>query len=402
MLKNQKILVKCSVIALLIAVMVSLSGCYSGAMYLINRLNPSQSTEATENSGNGTSSSQSSGTENTGLDPSLSGADLIKSIVKSDAEPSVYGSAGTDVFEFSEVVRKVQDSVVQIYTASGAGSGVIISAELGWVITCNHVIDGENAYTVELSDGSRYNATLRGADADSDLAILKITPDEGETLTAASLGKSANLVVGEKVVVIGNPLGTLGGTVTQGIISATERQISFSNSDGSTTVMTLIQTDAAINSGNSGGAMFNLKGELIGIVNAKYSSSGVEGLGFAIPIDEAYDVACELIEYRYVRGIPDDGLTLYTQSYSSFYSGTYNTVLYATASKYNSALTGKRIVAVNGVAVSSAAEYKRAIANCKVGDTITIQYVQNSRTGSVSTTTIELREKIPDYISSGS
>ncbi len=395
MLKTKKIILKCLAIIVLITVLFSFSSCYNGAMYLISHLGGSSNSESDE-----ASNSTSNSTGSTDSDDPLSGMDLTSSITKSDAEASEYGSAGTDVFEISEVVRKVQDSVVQIYTAGGAGSGVIISDEPGWVLTCNHVIDGQTAYTVELSDGTRYDATLRGADEDTDLAVLQITPEEGETLTDVPLGKSANLVAGEKVIVIGNPLGTLGGTVTQGIISATERQISFSNSDGSTTVMTLIQTDAAINSGNSGGAMFNLKGELIGIVNAKYSSTGVEGLGFAIPIDEAYDVALELINYRYVRGLPDDGLTLYTQSNFSFYSGSYNTYLFATASKFNSALTNKQILSVNGISVSSAAEYKNAIAGCKVGDTIEIKYVKSSRSGETATTTITLQEKVPDYITS--
>ena len=220
MSKSKTIAVKISLVAILLAVLVSLSGCYSGAMYLIDLISPSESTGSETVAG-----SDPSAASGTASDPSLSGAELIRSIVKSDSEPSIYGSAGTDVFAVSEVVRKVQESVVQIYTESGAGSGVIIDTEYGWVITCNHVIDGATDIIVELYDGSRYNATLRGADSDTDVAILKITPSE--KLTAATLGKSENLVVGEQIVVIGNPLGTLGGTVTQGIISATERRISF-------------------------------------------------------------------------------------------------------------------------------------------------------------------------------
>ncbi|MBQ3639091.1 MAG: trypsin-like peptidase domain-containing protein [Clostridia bacterium] len=395
MFKNKTTAVKISLVALLLAVLVSLSGCYSGAMFLLDRISPAEDT---------TASSETPTNDPSSADPgsTVPKEDLIGSIVKTNAEPSIYGSAGTDVFEFSQVVRMVQNSVVQIYTESGAGSGVIIS-DYGLVITCNHVIDGASRYIVELSDGSRYNATLRGADSDSDLAILKIEPKEEKPLTAVSLGKSDNLVVGEKVIVIGNPLGTLGGTVTQGIISATERRISFSNDDGTTTVMTLIQTDAAINAGNSGGAMFNLKGELIGVVNAKYSSTGVEGLGFAIPIDEAYEVAKELIDHGYVRNIPDDGLTLATKTYYkdywAYYSGSYNTALQVTASKYNGALVGKYIVAVNGTEVSSAVEYKTVIADCKVGDVITIQYVSQIGSSNRQTTTITMREKVPANIS---
>lgn len=396
MFKSRKRTLQISLVALLLVVMISLSGCYSGAMALINLLTPETETEAGNNS-------STNPTADTDFDDSVSREDLIKSIVKINSEASVYGSAGTDVFAVSEVVRKVQESVVQIYTESGAGSGVIIDPEYGWVITCNHVIEGASNLVVELFDGTQYNATLRGTDSDTDIAILRIDPTK-RTLTAAELGKSENLVVGEQIVVIGNPLGTLGGTVTQGIISSKERRISFNNNDGTTTVMTLIQTDAAINSGNSGGAMFNLKGELVGVVNAKYSSTGVEGLGFAIPIDKAYEVACELIQYQYVRGVPDDGLTLATKMYYTdyrayIYGGSYNTALQVTASKYNNTLVGKYIVSVNNIEVKSAAEYKAAIADCKVGDTLNIQYVSQIGSNNRYTTTITLQEKIPSYIS---
>lgn len=385
MFKSRKRTIQISLIALLLVILISFSGCQSGALALINLLSPETETEAESNSSNLAADSD--------LDSSLSREDLIKSIVKVNSESSVYGSAGTDVFAVSEVVRKVQDSVVQIYTESGAGSGVIISSELGWVITCNHVIEGASTYIVELSDGTQYYATLRGADSDTDIAILKIAPSEA--LTAATLGASEDLVAGEQIVVIGNPLGTLGGTVTQGIISATERQISFTNNDGSTTVMTLIQTDAAINAGNSGGAMFNLSGELIGIVNAKYSSTGVEGLGFAIPIDKAYEVACELIQYGYIRNIPDDGLTLQNQTDYGVRG------LLVTGSKYNDVLLYKYIVSVNGIEVSSVSEYKDAIAGYNIGEEIVIQYVSARRPYYISsstryTTVIKLQEKIPN------
>ncbi|MBQ9132104.1 MAG: trypsin-like peptidase domain-containing protein, partial [Clostridia bacterium] len=234
---------------------------------------------------------------------------------KTGSAPSLYGSAGEDVFAVSDVVRMVEDSVVVIdvtvrsnsifggsTTSTGSGSGVIISAD-GYILTCNHVVENAESVVVTLNSGSKYEAALVGSDASSDLAVLQIAPKE--TLTYARQGCSADLVVGETVVAIGNPLGTLGGTVTDGIISATERTISMS--DG--TQMTLLQTNAAINSGNSGGGLFNLDGKLIGIVNAKYASEGVEGLAFAIPIDSAFLVEQDLIRYGYVRGVVDDGLS---------------------------------------------------------------------------------------------
>ena len=403
-MKKRRILLH--LLPLLCVLVLLFTSCESGALFLINHVFPTTETTDSTNSTlfNQLPSAKSSASTDRGQ---VDDSTLLDSVVKAQSNPSLEGSAGESPLSISSVVRMVQDSVVQIYTAAGSGSGVIISAQNGWIITCNHVIDGATAYTVELSNSKTYSAQLIGTDSDSDLAILKITPGEGETLTAATLGVSDDLVVGESVVVIGNPLGTLGGTVSQGIVSAKERQISFQNNDGSTTVMNLIQTDAAINSGNSGGAMFNRKGQLVGVVNAKYASSGVEGLGFAIPIDRAYEVMKELIRYGYVRGIPDDGLTLQDQYVTSNYSfriygNSYYTVLYVSASQYNSELNRCVIVSVNGTTVSSASEYKAAIANCKVGDVLTIEYKTVDRWGnisnSISTTTLELREKVPSGI----
>ena len=235
------------------------------------------------------------------------------------------------------VVYRVADSVVEIttetivksgrigqYVTSGAGSGVIVSAE-GFIITNNHVISGADSIVVTLTDGTKYAATLIGTDEQSDIALLWI--DAGsKQLTVATMGASFDTVVGEDVLAIGNPLGSLGGTVTEGIISATARQISIEGTD-----MTLLQISAPINPGNSGGGLFNMAGELIGIVNAKCSSDDVEGLGFAIPIDTAYDIICELYRYGYVRGRVTTGLTLVDVSsvnpalryFNSTYTGVY-------------------------------------------------------------------------------
>ncbi len=316
---------------------------------------------------------------------------------KSEAEGSIYGSAGEEVFEISQVVRKVQDSVVVIDTDTGSGSGVIISED-GYILTCNHVVESARQVVITLNSGSQYSAALVGSDATSDLAVLKIEPQE--TLCYVEQGSSADLVVGEVVVAIGNPLGSLGGSVTDGIISATERKISMS--DG--TVMTLLQTNAAINSGNSGGGLFNLNGQLIGIVNAKYASAGVEGLAFAIPIDSAYLVQLDLIQYGYVRGVIDDGIQtldvteadlLWNPFYYSRF-GITSAGVYVHSSTYSEELkNADRIISVNGTTVNSTAEYNKAIENLKVGDTLTIVA---SRAGNQFTVTLTLQEYIPDAI----
>ena len=328
-------------------------------------------------------------------------------IVRPDPNPSIFGSAGEDAYAVSGVVHKVQDAVVVIdvtikgnspfgnpITTTGAGSGVIISDE-GYILTCHHVIDGATTITVTLRNGNAYTATLVGSDEMSDLAVLKIFANE--TLTFVEQGHSADLVAGEQVVAIGNPLGTLGGTVTVGYISATERTVV--TSDG--TEMTLIQTDAAINSGNSGGGLFNLAGQLIGIVSSKYSASGVEGLAFAIPIDSAYPVQLDLMQYGYVRGVIDHGLTLLDiteenlKQYHAFY-GIDKVGVYVVESIYATDLKNSdRILSVNNVEVNTIAEVKELLKGCKVGDTLTIVA---DRKGETVVSTLTLQEYVPDRI----
>lgn len=324
-----------------------------------------------------------------------------------ESEPSIYGSAGEDAFEISGVVSKVQDAVVVInvtitgasafgkpITSTSAGSGVIISSE-GYILTCNHVVEGASSVKVTLRNGTDYNAVLVGSDEASDLAVLKISSDE--PFTYVEQGHSAHLVAGEQVVSIGNPLGLLGGSVTVGYISATERNIV--TSDG--TEMTLIQTDAAINSGNSGGGLFNLAGELIGIVNAKYSASGVEGLAFAIPIDSAYPVQLDLMQYGYVRGVIDHGLTLLDITQENlaqyhYYYGIDKIGVYVVESKYATELKNSdRILSVNDVEVETIADVKNVLSTCAVGDTITIVA---DRKGETIECELTLQEYVPDRI----
>ena len=193
----------------------------------------------------------------------------------------------------SDVAKLTSDSVVEIttqseatnffnqkYTTQGAGSGVIITED-GYIITNYHVIDGANAANIRLKDGTEYSVRLVGTDQNKDLALLKI---DAEGLTSAVYGNYNEVKVGDSAIVIGNPLGELGGTVTEGIISSLDREILV---DGQS--MQLIQTNAQINPGNSGGGMFNINGELIGVVVAKSSALEIEGIGFAIPIDIVKD-----------------------------------------------------------------------------------------------------------------
>ena len=181
----------------------------------------------------------------------------------------------------------VTDSWLQSYVTQGAGSGVIVDSR-GYIVTNNHVISGARSITVTLKSGKQFSARVVGADANNDVAVIKI---EGSGFIAATYGNSGDLSVGDLAVAIGNPLGQLGGTVTTGIISALDRELTI---DGK--VLTLLQTDASINPGNSGGGLFDGEGNMIGLVVAKSGGSNVEGLGFAIPINIVAPLVKDMIE----------------------------------------------------------------------------------------------------------
>ncbi len=208
---------------------------------------------------------------------------------------------GPAVVGITSTVNNVM-SIFGTTTSQGTGSGIIISAD-GYIVTNNHVIDGASKVTVTLNTGDEFEAKVIGSDSKTDLAVVKIKP--GETLTVAELGDSSQIQVGERAVAIGNPLGMeFFGSTTQGIISAINRSINVDNR-----TMNVIQTDAAINEGNSGGALVNAYGQVIGINAVKISSSSVEGMGFAIPISEAKPIIQDLIEYGYVKGRPVLGIS---------------------------------------------------------------------------------------------
>lgn len=290
-----------------------------------------------------------------------------------------------EAYTIRSVASMTMDSVVEIttetvttgsflgqYVATGAGSGVIVRED-GLIVTNNHVIDGASAITVRLRSGEEYEATLLGTDAETDIALLRI---DAKGLSAAVMGDSSGLLVGDEVVAIGNPLGSLGGTVTNGIVSALERQITI---DGQT--MTLLQTNAAINPGNSGGGLFNLSGELIGVVNAKSSGEDIEGLGFAIPINTAKPVIEDLLNYGYVRGKVKLGVSLldiYSDSYVRYYGvpvqGTYVSEVTDNSDGAKAGLqSGDRILTVNGTAVKASTDVSDVVKGSSVGDRILLE-----------------------------
>lgn len=305
-----------------------------------------------------------------------------------------------------EVTNKTKDSVVEIktesvsadawmqqYVTEGAGSGVVMTAD-GYIMTNNHVIDGASKITVATSDDKEYEAKLVGTDSITDIAVLKIS---AKNLTPATYGNSDQLAVGDMAVAIGNPLGELGGTVSAGIISALDRELAI---DGKT--MTLLQTDASINPGNSGGGLFNGDGQLIGIVVAKSSGSNVEGLGFAIPINKAADVAQQLMDKGYVSDQPSTGMSYAessqgngaaqffgnsqdSQSQSSS-AAVYIQEVTGTNAKKAGFQSGDLVYAVDGTRITSFNTLSSIVTSHKVGDKLTYTIVRGNQTKEIKLT----------------
>ena len=327
----------------------------------------------------------------------IGGAYLIartnqSSVIYQDTS-KIVSTGSQDSSTIKSVVDQCANSVVEIqtesvtngsnpfqqYVSSGAGSGVILTQD-GYIVTNHHVIEDANSITVRTRSGDEYNASLVGSDEQSDLAVLKI---DATGLTPAVLGDSTTLEVGDLAIAIGNPLGELGGSVTSGIISALDREMTI---DGQT--MTLLQTDAAVNPGNSGGGLFNANGDLIGIVNAKSSGENVEGIGFAIPISTASDIIDELIANGEVTSRPTLGVSLYnvedemTASQLGVDStGVYIVQIVDGGAADNAGLrSGDRIVSVDGSEVSSASDVRAALNKHKIGESISITVERNGQT----------------------
>lgn len=289
-----------------------------------------------------------------------------------------YVSTDSTVYSTTaEVVRHVADSVVEIrtesvttqwgmqYIVSGAGSGVIVSHDEDYgkyyIVTNNHVVSGASNITVTLRSGDSYAATFIATDVPGDIAVVSI--DETRTLNVAVWGSSETLQIGEDVIAIGNPLGSLGGTVTKGIISATARSIPVGNY-----TMTLLQTDTAINPGNSGGGLFNMRGELVGVVNAKTSDEEVEGICFAIPADTARAIYTDLVENGVVTGRVTLGITVAA-------NGNTGAIIVSDASgaKSGTFAVYDRIAEINGAQISSLLDYNDALAAIEPDETVAVK-----------------------------
>ena len=361
-----------SVVALVLVAAVGFAGGYVGSMVGDDHRLVIQTSDRSEQISNALASSTSTGGDD--LSTAQVAALVTPSVVPITTEAVIYSNWSW----FGQ--RQVE---------SGAGSGVIISDD-GYILTCAHVVDGASNVTVTVGD-TDYTATVVGSDTASDVAVLKI---DAEGLTPAVVGDSDALAVGESVMAVGNPLGNLSGTVTNGIISALNRDVSIQSNNGSVLNLTLIQTNASISPGNSGGGLFNMAGELVGIVNAKSEDSGAEGLGFAIPINTAIAIAQDLQENGYVSGRPYLGITYVAVTDESTAQqlgvnayGIYVVDVVPGSSADKAGLQpGDRIVSIDGSEIASRDDVTSIIDQHTAGDTISITVARDGQMVTVSAT----------------
>lgn len=307
------------------------------------------------------------------------------------------------VLSTEEIAAKVRPSVVGIQTyrteypmqVYGTGSGIIMSED-GYIVTNAHVVSGATGgILVILDNNEEYEAEVVGIDEKTDVAVIKI---DASNLTAAEFGNSDELVVGERIVAIGNPTGmNLAGSVTQGIVSGLKRLISVTNEETNETIeMEAIQVDAAINPGNSGGALINKYGQVVGINSSKLSSTQIEGIGFAIPISTAKPIVDDLIAYGYVRGRVLLGITYYPVSdavgaMSGYTPGLWVQSVREDMDAYAKGLrAGDIITQIDGQDVRDSATVKGILSAKKPGDSVELTVVQQSISGKIKTYTINV------------
>ena len=282
-------------------------------------------------------------------------------------------------------------------TSAAAGSGFILTQD-GYILTNYHVVEGSNSIKVTTYDGTSYDAQLIGYDESNDIAVLKI---DASDLTPVVLGDSDTLNVGDSVVAIGNPLGELTFSLTTGVVSALDRPVTLSTG----TTMNLIQTDCAINSGNSGGALFNLYGEVIGITNAKYSSSGssseasIDNIGFAIPIDQVRSIFESIITNGYIVkpyiGVTVSDVSSESQSYGLPQGAAVRSVTENGPAAEAGLQENDIITAVNGETITGSNDLVKLVKASAAGDTLELTVY---RQGQTTTLTLTVGEQKTDAL----
>ena len=309
-------------------------------------------------------------------------------ILMGNKDITIVDTEDREEYSVVEVASLVSESVVEIttthvstnpfygqYVTSGAGSGVIFSQDgrVGYIVTNYHVIDGAENIGVRVKFGDKnkdYTATYIAGDDAEDIAVITIPLEANEELTVAAFRdlEKSPLLVGEGVVAIGNPLGQLGGTVTNGIISALDREIIIEDN-----TMTLLQTNAAVNPGNSGGGLFDMSGYLIGIVNAKESDAGIEGLGFAIPSDRVLELITDILEEGYITGRSTLGISVQYGTYGG-YNGVTGVIVTNPTGEFNKY---DCIVEINGQEIKTMSEYNAAIKKLTIGEIVSVKVIRD-------------------------
>jgi len=307
----------------------------------------------------------------------------------------ISSSEGFSTSSLPEIYQKCISSIVLVtvvtYEGEVLATGVIMS-ENGYIVTNAHVVEGATAIAVELADGAYYEAALVGQDTPTDLAVLKI---DAAGLTPAEFGDSDDLQVGDEVAAIGNPLGQT-FSMSNGIVSAVNRDISLNGYD-----VSLIQTNVAINEGNSGGALINIFGQVVGITNMKlyslYSYASVEGMAFAIPTSVVQPIVNELLENGIVIGRPSIGITCagldaVTAKAYDLPQGIYVEEAYPQSDAYGKLFAGDVIVEANGTPVTTNAELSEIKDALSVGDVISLTVYRDGETITVDITLVDANE----------
>lgn len=358
-----------------LAASVFTAAVFGTGMYYINKNNTS-SLEAAQNSAY--TQQVASSSSDSSSDSAVTTANSNKKVltipeIAAQVGPSVVGVINKTKVQpqryydpFSGRYYYSADENTDEMVEQGSGSGIIISTD-GYIVTNQHVIDGAQEVSIILNTGDEITAQIIGQDVKTDLAVLKIDTDK--TLAAAVLGDSTSVQVGELAVAIGNPMGQeFSGSVTAGIISAVNRTMTIENR-----TYNLLQTDAAINSGNSGGALINQYGEVIGINSVKLSESGVEGMGFAIAISEAKPIIDDLMSNGYVTGRPLVGISVQETKYGLFVASVQENSGAADAGLQE----GDLIISVDGQKVSSTTEINDLRDQKKPGDTMVFRVLRD-------------------------
>ncbi len=382
-------------IALCLACILIGGACGAGAGYLVYDNLSSKNTSV----------SDSSSSKNEVVLGSSSTPNLVTSNVTSATEGELDAQSIYSLYCQSTVGITSSITTTNVFgqTSQGSvsGSGFIISSD-GYIATNYHVVETANEYGVDINvvmyDGTSYVAELVGYDKSNDVAVLKIDADG---LTPVTLGNSNDISVGDTVYALGNPLGELTYTFTSGMISALDREIQTDTN----TKINMFQMDAAVNSGNSGGPAINSKGEVIGIVTAKYATTGVEGLGFAIPINDALSIIEDIISNGYVTGKAYMGINAVTVSSSvaQYYNMVEGVYVYSvetgSCAEKAGLISGDIIVAVDNYDTTTVSDLNTAKRYYSAGDTAVLKVYRNSE---YITLSITFDEENPNTASSGS